>query len=179
MFAYPLDDALQLTLVAPRHGPDLFAAVDANRTHLRQWHPWVDRTRSVNDSRGAIVAMQAAYHAGGQMQTAIYENHALVGMVGFNQIDAGNRLATLGYWLIADAQGRGIVTRACRAYLAHGFDTLGLNRIEIRCGVDNERSRRVAERLGFSLEGILHDREWLYDHFIDHAIYGLKTPHAA
>jgi ribosomal-protein-serine acetyltransferase len=54
-----------------------------------------------------------------------------------------------------------------------GFDTWKLNRITIECATDNSRSRAIPERLGFRLEGIVRGIEWLHDHYVDHAMYGL------
>ncbi|WP_423821022.1 GNAT family protein [Salinisphaera sp. SPP-AMP-43] len=175
MFAYPIDEDLALELLAPHHAESLFALIDANRRHLRRWHPWVDATRTVDDSRAFIESTRRQYADNGVFQTAIRQHSMLVGIVGFNQIDHANRWATLGYWLAASAQGQGIVTRACRSYIAHAFSMLGLHRIEIRCASTNDRSRGVPERLGFTLEGVLRDREWLYDRFVDHAVYGLHA----
>lgn len=175
MFDYPLDDDLFLELVAPRHAEEMFAAIDANRGHLQQWHPWVEATRSPADSRRALDSMRRQFAENGHFHTAIRWRAMFVGMVGFNEIDWRNRYAALGYWLTEDAQGQGLMTRACRVYTAHAFDVLGLNRIEIRCAETNRRSRAVAERLGFELDGVLRDRERLYDRFVNHAIYGLHA----
>ena len=79
----------------------------------------------------------------------------------------------MGYWLDKEAQGTGLMTRSCSALLEHAFAELDLNRVEIRCAVDNARSRAIPERLGFRLEGQLRQAEWLYDRFVDHAVYGL------
>jgi ribosomal-protein-serine acetyltransferase len=65
------------------------------------------------------------------------------------------------------------MTPSCRAVVDHLFGTVDLHRLTIRCAAENQRSRAVAERLGFTLEGISRDAEWLYDHFVDHAVYGL------
>ena len=65
------------------------------------------------------------------------------------------------------------MTRGCRALIAHGFTELDLHRVEIRCAVDNLKSRAIPERLGFRREGQLREVEWLYDHFVDHVVYGL------
>ena len=81
----------------------------------------------------------------------------------------------LGYWLGEEFQGRGLVTAACRRLVAHSFDVLRLHRVEIRCAVENHRSRAIPERLGFRLEGRFREAEWLYDHWVDHAVYALLT----
>jgi len=97
----------------------------------------------------------------------------LAGIAGYRALDALNRSGEIGYWLREDFGGRGIVTACCRALVAHGFDALGLNRIAIAAATGNAKSRAVPERLGFRLEGVLRQPEWLYDRFVDHAVYSL------
>ena len=63
--------------------------------------------------------------------------------------------------------------RACKAYIAYGFNELDLNRIEIRVAEENKKSRAIPEKLGFQEEGKIRQAEWLYDHYVDHVIYGL------
>ena len=70
-------------------------------------------------------------------------------------------------------RGRGVVSAACSALVNHAFDEAKLNRVEIRCAVGNTRSRAIPQRLGFHQEGLLHDAEWLYDHFVDHIVYAM------
>ena len=65
------------------------------------------------------------------------------------------------------------MTRAVAALLRHGFRDLKLNRIEIRAGVRNRRSRAIPERLGFRREGTLRQAERLAERTVDHAVYGL------
>ena len=65
------------------------------------------------------------------------------------------------------------MTRSCREMIAHAFSALGLHRVVIRCATENHRSRAIPERLGFKLEGIERQSQWLYDHFVDLAAYAL------
>jgi len=57
--------------------------------------------------------------------------------------------------------------------VAHGFAAWELNRITIECATENTRSRAIAERLGFKLEGVVRGIQWLHDRFVDAAMYGL------
>ena len=70
-------------------------------------------------------------------------------------IDLEASRAGVGYWLAADARGRGVATHATRLMARWAFDALGIARLELTCGPDNERSQRVAERCGFVAEGLL------------------------
>jgi ribosomal-protein-serine acetyltransferase len=79
----------------------------------------------------------------------------------------------IGYWLAEDQQGNGVMTRACRALVSYGFDTLQLHRVEIRCATGNERSCAIPKRLGFEHEGILREAEWLYDHYVDLHLFSI------
>jgi RimJ/RimL family protein N-acetyltransferase len=68
-----------------------------------------------------------------------------------------NRMLTghIGYWLAAQARGRGLTAEALLALSHWGFDELGLGRVELVTDPDNIASQRVAEKAGFRREGIL------------------------
>jgi ribosomal-protein-serine acetyltransferase len=91
----------------------------------------------------------------------------------FVWIDAANLSAGIGYWLAESAEGRGLMSAAVAALLRHGFRDLKLNRIEIRAGVRNRRSRAIPERLGFRHEGTLRQAERLPERLVDHAVYAM------
>jgi ribosomal-protein-serine acetyltransferase len=94
-------------------------------------------------------------------------------VVGLHRIDWANRRTSIGYWIAEAHEGKGLVTRACGGLLEYVFGELGLHHVEIACAPRNIRSCAIAERLGFQREGVLREREWLYDHFVDHVVYGM------
>jgi ribosomal-protein-serine acetyltransferase len=173
MFSLKLSDDLELQLLEDRHSEDLFDLVDQNRPLLRQWLPWVDTNVTVGDTRNFIKNALDHFANDAGLVAGIWYQNRIIGVIGFNSIDWQNRIAHIGYWLDAAHQGNGFVTRACRALIDYAFDELELNRIEIHCAVGNSKSRAVPERLGFSQEGLVRHAEWLYDRFVDHAIYGI------
>ncbi|WP_075164462.1 GNAT family N-acetyltransferase [Ktedonobacter racemifer] len=72
----------------------------------------------------------------------------------FFPIDPHIRSTEVGYWLGQGATGRGLMTRALKAMLHYAFDLLHVNRVGLQADVRNSRSRAVAERLGFTFEGV-------------------------
>jgi ribosomal-protein-serine acetyltransferase len=81
----------------------------------------------------------------------------------------------IGYWIDGDYEGRGLVTRAAEALISRAFEERALNRMELRTCVDNSRSRTVAERLGFTFEGILARGLHFRTRAEDVALYGVSA----
>ncbi|WP_432353308.1 GNAT family N-acetyltransferase [Sporosarcina sp. A2] len=171
MFTLPVTETISLKLLEQEDAAELFSLVNESRTHLREWLPWVDGALSPESYRPVIEMWlkQFAEHNG--FQVGIMFNGELAGMIGFHKIDWMNKNTSLGYWIGDRFQGDGIMTASVRAMIDYAFNTYRLNRIEIRCGVENVKSRAIPERLGFQLEGIQRDGEFLYDHFHDLAVY--------
>lgn len=102
---------------------------------------------------------------------AIEVDGALVGRVAIAGIQWGaQRAGSLGYWIAQDHAGRGIVTRAAALLADHGFRA-GLHRIEIAIRPENAASRRVAEKLGFTEEGIRRSHLYIDGAWRDHVVF--------
>jgi ribosomal-protein-serine acetyltransferase len=169
----PAGAELELRPLEEADAEELFALVNANRPYLRAWLPWLDQNTEVEHTRAFIRATRKQHADRNGFTCGIRWRARLAGVVGLHAIDWPNRKTSLGYWVAEAHQGRGLVTRACAALLPYLFEDLGLNCVEIGCAVGNARSNAIPPRLGFSREGVLRQREWLYDHFVDHAVYSL------
>jgi RimJ/RimL family protein N-acetyltransferase len=73
---------------------------------------------------------------------------------GLHDIDWQGRQCNTGYWVRKSAQGQGFATEAANALVRYAFGALGMRRIGLTHSGGNDASRRIAERLGFSYEGI-------------------------
>jgi len=82
------------------------------------------------------------------------EDGSFLGIAVAVRIDKEANEAELGYILAPEARGRGAATEALQQLTEWGF-ARGFQRLELRGDADNEASRRVAERCGYMLEGIL------------------------
>jgi ribosomal-protein-serine acetyltransferase len=173
MFAYRIDESLELRLLEDRQADELFALVDANRAHLRQWLPWVDETKSADDTRNFIRRTLEALARNDGFTTGIWHDGRIVGVVGLHYIKWTSRKTEIGYWLAESAQGKGIMTRTCRALTAYLVEELKLNRVEIRCNSGNHRSRAVPRRIGFTEEAILRQAQLLHGEYQDDVVYAM------
>jgi ribosomal-protein-serine acetyltransferase len=173
MFRARIGEQIELGLIEHRHARELFDLIQANRPHLREWMNWVDRRRNLAEASAYVATSLKQFALGQGVHAGVWEQGHLCGMINCYPIDWPNKAACLEYWLAASHQGKGIMTAGCRAMIDYSFGALGLHRLTIRCASENRRSRAIPERLGFTFEGIARDAEWLYDHFVNHAVYGL------
>jgi ribosomal-protein-serine acetyltransferase len=168
-----IEDGLVLKSLELREAEPLMLLIGENREYLRQWLPWLDATRTIEEMVAFVESAVKQETSGLGYQAGIWSTDELIGIIGFHHLEWANRSTNIGYWLAERHQGRGIMTKACHSIVTYAFEDWQLNRVEIRCALDNLKSRAIPERLGFKSEGILREAEWLYDHYVDHVVYGM------
>lgn len=175
MLTHKLNDHLSLRMFTIGDADELFTLTMASKDHLKEWLGWLDYTETVEDTRKNIESrLKAIVETGGYPKSfAIIYDNQIAGTIGFNDLDPYNKCGAIGYWLGETFQGKGIMSQALEALIDYGFKDLGLHKIEIRVAEGNAKSRALPERLGFKQEGVLRDAEWLYDHYVNHIVYGL------
>ncbi|QNA89481.1 GNAT family N-acetyltransferase [Massilia sp. Dwa41.01b] len=165
--------SLAILPVAIEHADGLAALVCENAGHLGEYLPAVAELGSPDAARSHLQAAIARAAAGASFEWHLFLNDQLCGAIRLKNIDSDNRKAEIGYFLGSAFGGQGIATLAVRAVLGYSFASLDLNRLELRCAAANTPSIRVAERLGFTLEGVLRQDEWLDGGFVDVHVFGL------
>jgi ribosomal-protein-serine acetyltransferase len=155
MLAHIVDEELQLVLLEPHHAQAFFAVVDANREHLRPWMPWIDGEKTVQDSMAFILKNLEDIASQKHMTLALHYRGKFVGTIGANEQQHDIKACEIGYWLAKDVEGHGLMTRAVKAFIHLLFNDYGFQRLTIRCAPNNQRSRAIPERLGFTQEGTL------------------------
>jgi ribosomal-protein-serine acetyltransferase len=173
LFSYRIDQDLELSLAEERHAEEGYRLVKQNYEYLRRWLPWLNEDFSLEHTQNFIKQNLLGFAESKGFGVRIVYRGEMAGNIGYNMIDWKTRRTELGYWLGAQYQGKGIMTKACRALIDHAFKELKLNRVEICCVTENKRSRMIPERLGFTLEGIQRQGEWLHDSFYDLAVYSM------
>jgi RimJ/RimL family protein N-acetyltransferase len=94
--------------------------------------------------------------AGRELALAIVDHgDTLLGAIGMSNFDWSDHRGEIGYWMARDARGRGLGTRAVRLLSRWAIDALALERVELLANPANEGSQRLAERAGFTREGLL------------------------
>ena len=139
----------------------IFKAIDSQREYLGEWLPFVEFTKSVKDSLDYVNSVVTMPEECKERQFAIFCGDDFAGLAGFKGTDRLNRKSEIGYWLREEFQHRGIMTESVRALIKFGFSELDLNRIQIKCAPENVKSRKIPQRLGFTLEGIERDSEFV------------------
>jgi ribosomal-protein-serine acetyltransferase len=149
----------------------VYRAVDENRDRLAPYMPWERTTRSPDDVRAFIERSLAS--PTDQEGNGIWVGNAFAGSVGL-RVDPEMNAGEIGYWIAGAFEGRGLVTKACRLFIDHGFRDLRLHRIQVTAAADNLRSRAVAERLGFTFEWTMREAHRRSDDtYVDIVGYGL------
>jgi len=96
-----------------------------------------------------------------------------IGGTGFHHMNWAIPSVEIGYWIRTTRSGQGFMTEAINAITQYAFKQLGVMRISLTCDVDNTRSKKIAERLHYTLEGTLksHRRKPISGELSDSLVY--------
>ena len=168
-----IDDHQFLERLNLLHVEAIFNAIDQNRKFLRKWLPFVDFTNKIIDTERFVRSILEKSSANRDEVYVIWYNFEFAGLIGFKDIDRINDKIEIGYWLIEKLTGKGIATAATRKMVNLAFRNMEMNRVQIRCGIGNEKSSAIPRRLGFFFEGIERNGERHNHSYIDLEVFSL------
>jgi RimJ/RimL family protein N-acetyltransferase len=152
-------ESKRLLIRAPQWGDGAIVneAVKESIEQLRPWMPWAQSVPSLEESEAGIRRSRLQFLERKDLRLLLLskETGQLIGCSGLHRIHWPSRRFEIGYWVRTSCEKQGYIAEAVEAITGFAVQELQANRVEIRCDSRNERSARIAERLGFKMEGIL------------------------
>ncbi len=174
MFSLRVDEDLELELQDASRVEEAFAVILANYEHIHEWSFWLNEDFTLEKAREFWEKdAQKSVDEADEISFRIIYQGEIVGSIDFHGIDQRNKSGEIGCWVAKKYNGRGFAKKSVARMLDYGFDELKLNRIVVRCVVENAKSRRIPERLGFAQEGIEREALWLHARFVDFVVYSM------
>lgn len=136
---------------------EIWNATRRSLKSLREWMEWAQVEPELKETEANIRQAVADFITRKDLRFLLFDNktNEFIGSSGLHQINWTIPKFEIGYWLDAKFEGQGYMTEAVLRLVKFAFEDLGARRVEIRCDEKNTKSRTVAERAGFKLEGIL------------------------
>lgn len=156
-------------------------AVAESLNELRPWLPWATHVPTPEEAVQNCARAAREFEEGRDFRLHLFhrDSGAFVGGSGLHRVDWSVPKFEIGYWIRTSYAGQGLITEAVEALTAFAMKRLGALRVEIRASSKNVRSWRVAERLGFSLDGVLcNDGRHLDGSLRDTVIYSKTSGEA-
>ncbi len=153
----------RLIIRAPRSGDGaaMNEAIRESIQELQPWMPWAQQLPTVHESEAHLRLAEVKYMERQDLQLLLLhkETGQLLGSSGLHRIDWQARKFEIGYWVRTSYAGQGYISEAVRTITDFAVERLQSNRMEIVCDSNNLASVRVAERCGYTLEGILRNHK--------------------
>jgi RimJ/RimL family protein N-acetyltransferase len=151
------DDAVRLR---PWSSADLDAALAATQDPLIQRFTRVPADQTMAQLREYVDGRDDARKTGEELALVIADTRTddLLGTVSLLRFAWDERRGEIGYWVAPEARGRGVATRAVTLLSRWALRELPLERLALHTDRENLASQLVAERCGFTREGVL--RSW-------------------
>lgn len=196
MFNLAVDKQISLHTFHPDDAEDLFKLLKRNLSHLRPWiHPSVLPATAkaariftieclLNSFGNPMDAVDSPYFQevdhyspppNPPLELGIWICDNLAGAISLSRLQDSLTAAEIGYWVTAKQEGKGIIMRCVSALMDYAIDNMKIERFVITCAASNQRSRAVAERLGYRLHTTIPNGEVVGEFIYDQVIYGIRS----
>ncbi len=170
-FSLYVDQEIKLVSPQPEMASTLLDLIEANRAFLDQHITFAQNKRELKDVHAFLKEISSFNYGGQKFNLLILYKNELAGIIGFHRINPMDARAEIGYWLGESFQSLGIMSRAMPVFLQYGFEARGINRVDLLTLPIHARSIALAERAGFTQEGVLREYYFMHDRFYDAHIF--------
>ena len=149
---------LALRAPHPDYAQKINDAIRESIEELRPWMEWAQQVPTLEESREQQEAARKHFLDREDLPLMLFRGDRIIGGSGLHRIGWSVPAFEIGYWVRTSDARQGYVTEAVEAIETFAFRQLRARRVEIRTDTRNTRSRKIPERLGYDLEGVLrHD----------------------
>jgi len=173
MLSLTVNETLMLRTYLEDDAAEHFDLINTNRKHLRAFLSWADAHNKVTQSLEYIRHTRQQQDTQQALMMGIFKDYRLIGEVAMHQWDYELKKAQIGYWIAKDAEGKGIMQSCLHRFFNYIFQTLDMNKLEIRFIPSNTRSAKIAERMNCKIEGVLRDSYFINGKLEDLVITGV------
>lgn len=169
-------ERLLLRRFTRRDAGALDEAIRASLADLNQWLPWARMDYTSGDTTAFIRESIQAWREDRAWDYSIRRRDDPGRHIGNVSIWTSSRLGKIGeigYWVRSDETSKGICTEAVGMLLEEAYGPLGYHKVVLRIAVGNNPSDRVAEKLGFTKEGLLREELLIRGNWVDHSLWSL------
>lgn len=157
----------RLLLRAPKAGDGkaVNEAIIASLPELKQWMPFAQKEPTLEETEQNIREAVAQFILREDLRILIFDRQSdqFIGSTGLHRMNWKVRSFEIGYWIDTRYSGQGYITEAVEGLINFATSELKARRIEIRCDTRNERSRKIPNKLGFTLEGTFRSDDMSVD----------------
>ncbi len=162
----------------PLRGSDaeaVFTAVDSSRPNLDRFMDWSPHTTRVKDAANFIRRSISGRRQGTMFEFGVFDatNDAYIGNCGLENIRRRINSVEIGYWIRSDRHRQGIATESAALVLKFAFAEMRFHRMILRAATDNAGSIRVAEKLGFTFDGLQRHELRLSRGWLDYKVFSM------
>ncbi|RXZ77454.1 N-acetyltransferase [Paenibacillaceae bacterium] len=152
-------DRLLIRMPLPGDGKVVYEGFLASINELKQWLPFAQHEQSEQSIEANLREAHSKFIQREDLRLLIFdkETKQFIGSSGLHNPDWRIPKFEIGYWIDTRFSGRGYMTEAIQGIANFAFSELKARRLEIRCDTLNAKSKSIAERLSFTLEGILRN----------------------
>jgi ribosomal-protein-serine acetyltransferase len=149
----------RMLIRAPQWGDGLpkNQALRESINELRPWLPFAKTIPTIEESEAGVRKARLNFLERTDLMLHLFDikTGEFIGSSGLHRIDWDLRSFEIGYWIRTSKAGHGLMTEAVNGITNYAITHMQARRLEIRCDAANLSSSRVAQRAGFTLEGIL------------------------